>query len=207
MPAGWPALLEDGRVGLRPFRVRDATAWSDIRIRNEKWLAPWEGRPESQAPATWAERHSGAVFAAMVRSMRKESRAGRSLPFAITYEGRLAGQLTVNGVVRGAFDSAYAGYWVDGALAGRGILPTALAMAVDHCFGPVGLHRVEANIRPENTASRRAVEKLGFRDEGLHERYLFIDEDWRDHICYAVTREEVPEGMLRRWHAVRPGPP
>ena len=207
MPSpGWPALLEDGRVGLRPWRMRDATAWSDVRIRNEEWLAPWEGRPESQPPATWAERHSGAVFAAMLRIMRKEAKAGRSLPFAITYDGRVAGQLTVNGIVRGAFDSAYVGYWVDGALAGRGVLPTALAMAVDHCFGAAGLHRVEANIRPENVASRRAVEKLGFRDEGLHERYLFIDGGWRDHICYAVTREEVPDGLLRRWHAVRAAP-
>jgi ribosomal-protein-alanine N-acetyltransferase len=207
MAPGWPASIEDGRVGLRPFKVRDATAWSDLRIRNEAWLAPWEGRPESQLPSTWAERHSGAVFAAMLRSMRKEARAGRTLPFAITYDGRLAGQVTAGSVVRGAFDSAYVGYWVDGALAGRGVLPTALAMLVDHCFGPVGLHRIEANIRPENAASRRAVEKLGFRDEGLHERYLFIDGAWRDHVCYAITREEVPAGLLRRWHEVRPGPP
>jgi ribosomal-protein-alanine N-acetyltransferase len=203
---GWPASLEDGRVGLRPFRVRDATAWSELRIRNEKWLAPWEGRPELQQPATWAERHSTAVFAAMLRAMRKDARAGRSLPLAVTYDGRLAGQVTTNGIVRGAFDSAFVGYWVDGALAGRGVLPTALAMVVDHCFGPVGLHRVEANIRPENVASRRVVDKLGFRSEGLHQRYLFIDGAWRDHLCFAVTREDVPDGLLRRWHDVRPAP-
>ena len=203
MAAGWPTSLQDGPVGLRPFRVRDATAWSDLRIRNEQWLAPWEGRPESQLPATWAERHSGPVFAGMLRSMRKEARAGRSLPFAITYDGRLAGQLTASGIVRGAFDSAYVGYWVDGALAGRGVLPTALAMLVDHCFTSAGLHRIEANIRPENAASRRVVEKLGFRDEGLHERYLFIDCAWRDHLCFAITREEVEGGLLRRWHADR----
>ena len=207
MAAGWPVLLEDGRVGLRPFKVRDATSWSELRIRNETWLAPWEGRPESQAPSTWAERHSGAVFAAMLRSMRKEARAGRSLPLAITYDGQLAGQVTCNRIVRGAFDNTYVGYWVDGALAGRGILPTALAMVVDHLFGPVGLHRVEANIRPENVASRRAVEKLGFREEGLHRRYLFIDGAWRDHISYALCREDVPEGLLRRWHEVRAGWP
>jgi ribosomal-protein-alanine N-acetyltransferase len=196
-------MLEDGRVGLRPFRVRDAATWCDLRIRNEAWLAPWEGRPESQPHASWAERHSGAVFAGMLRTMRKDARAGRSLPLAITYDGRLAGQVTVNGIVRGAFDSANVGYWVDGAVAGRGILPNALAMVVDHCFGPVGLHRVEANIRPENVSSRRAVEKLGFRDEGLRERFLFIDGAWRDHLCFAVTREDVPEGMLRRWRAAR----
>lgn len=207
MARGWPASLQDGRVGLRPLRMRDTAAWTDLRIRNEEWLSPWEGRPESQGPATWAERHSAAVFAAMLRNVRKDARAGRVLPFAVTYEGRLAGQITASNVVRGAFDSTSVGYWVDGALAGRGVLPTALAMLVDHCFDAVGLHRVEANIRPENVASRRVVDKLGFREEGLHPRYLYIDGGWRDHLSFAVTREDVPDGMLRRWHDVRPDPP
>jgi ribosomal-protein-alanine N-acetyltransferase len=207
MARGWPVSLQDGRVGIRPLRVRDATAWSEVRIRNEEWLAPWEGRPESQPEATWADRHGPVVFAAMLRHLRKETRAGRSLPLALTYDGRFAGQVTASNVVRGAFDSASVGYWVDGAIAGRGALPTALAMLVDHCFDAVGLHRIEANVRPENTASRRVVEKLGFREEALHLRYLYIDGAWRDHLSFAVTREDVPEGMLRRWHAVRPGPP
>lgn len=207
MPRGWPVSLQDGRVGLRPLKVRDATAWTEVRIRNEPWLSPWEGRPESQPSATWTERHSGAVFAAMLRSARKEARAGRSLPLAVTYDGRLAGQVTASNVIRGAFDNASVGYWVDSAVAGRGVLPTALAMLVDHCFDTVGLHRIEANVRPENVASRRVVDKLGFREEALHLHYLFIDGGWRDHLSFAVTREDVPEGMLRRWHSVRPGPP
>jgi ribosomal-protein-alanine N-acetyltransferase len=72
-------------------------------------------------------------------------------------------------------------------------------MAVDHCFRAVGLHRLEASIRPENTASRRVVEKLGFREEGVRVRQLHINGAWRDHICYAITAEEVPTGMLPRW--------
>jgi ribosomal-protein-alanine N-acetyltransferase len=207
MARGWPVSLADGRVGLRPLRMRDAAVWSELRIRNEQWLSPWEGRPESQPYATWAERHSPVVFTAMLRNIRKESRAGRTLPLAITYDGRLAGQVTASNVIRGAFDSTSVGYWVDSSVAGRGVLPTALALLVDHCFTAVGLHRVEANIRPENTASRRVVEKLGFREEALHLRYLYIDGAWRDHLSFAVTREDVPDGMLRRWHAVRPGPP
>lgn len=206
MGRGWPVSLEDGRVGLRPLRVRDATAWTDVRVRNEEWLSPWEGRPATQPFAPWAERHNGAVFAAMLRNARKEARAGRSLPLAVTYDGRLAGQITASTIVRGAFDSCAVGYWVDSAIAGRGVLTTALAMLVDHCFDTVGLHRVEASIRPENAASRRVVEKLGFREEGLHLRYLYIDGAWRDHVSYAVTREDVPGGMLRRWHETRPGP-
>jgi ribosomal-protein-alanine N-acetyltransferase len=207
VPAGWPVTLEDGRVGLRPLRMRDAMAWTEVRVRNERWLSPWEGRPESQPPASWADRHTGVVYAAMLRNARREARAGRSLPLAITYDGRFAGQVTASNVVRGAFDSASVGYWVDSAVAGRGVLPTALALLVDHCFQVVGLHRIEANIRPENTASRRVVEKLGFREEALHLRYLFIDGAWRDHLSFAVTREDVPDGMVRRWHSVRAGPP
>ena len=193
-------------MGLRPFRLRDSGAWSEVRIRNEGWLSPWEGRPAGQPETGWAERHSAAVYTAMLRNNRREARAGRALPCAVTYDGRLVGQVTAGTVVRGAFDSAAVGYWVDGAVAGRGVLPTALALLVDHCFDVVGLHRVEANIRPENLASRRVVEKLGFREEGLHRRYLFIDGDWRDHLSFAVTREDVPEGMLQRWHAVRTAP-
>jgi len=104
----------------------------------------------------------------------------------------------------GAFRSVPVGYWVASEVAGRGVMPTALALLVDHCFQTLGLHRVEANIRPENAASRRVVEKLGFREEGLHRRYLFIDGAWCDHLMYAVTAEDVPEGMVARWHARRP---
>jgi ribosomal-protein-alanine N-acetyltransferase len=195
---GWPAALVCGDVGVRPFRLRDAQPWSESRIRNEEWLAPWEGRQPTLPPTTWAERHSPASFAAMLRSMRRESRAGRSLPFAVMLNGSLVGQVTVSNVVRGAFQSASVGYWVDRAVAGRGVMPTALALVVDHCLTTVGLHRIEANIRPENGPSLRVVRKLGFREEGLHPRYLFIDGAWRDHLSFAVTTEDVPEGLLNR---------
>lgn len=186
---GWPVSLSDGDVGVRPLRLRDTVAWVEVRQANEAWLAPWEGTPARLGPptASWAERHTAGVFALMLRQLRAEARAGRCLPFAVTWQGHFVGQVTVSGIVRGAFDSAAVGYWVDGRHAGRGIMPTALGLVVDHCFGPVGLHRVEANVRPENTASRRVVEKLGFREEALHARYLHIDGAWRDHVGYALT--------------------
>jgi ribosomal-protein-alanine N-acetyltransferase len=189
---GWPASLAHEEVGVRPLRGRDAAAWVEVRQANEHWLAPWEGSPASAGPptATWAERHTAAVFVAMLRQQRAEARAGRSLPFAVTHEGRLVGQVTVSGVVRGAFDSCHVGYWVDGRVAGRGVMPTALALVVDHCFRAVGLHRVEANARPDNTPSRRVLAKLGFREEAHHLRYLFIDGAWRDHVGYALTDDD-----------------
>jgi ribosomal-protein-alanine N-acetyltransferase len=183
--------------------MRDAAAWSEVRIRNEAWLAPWEGRPESQPAASWPERHSAAVFAIMLRNARREARAGRSLPLAVVYDGRLAGQVTASNVIRGAFDSASVGYWVDGAVAGRGVMPTALALLVDHCFDAVGLHRIEANIRPENEASRRVVEKLGFREEGIRELYLFIDGAYRDHLSYALTIEDLGDSLMVQRLSVR----
>src|SRR5207253_11225801 len=106
---------------------------------------------------------------------------------------------TIGAVVWGSARSAQVGYWVDRLVAGRGVIPTAVALAVDHCFFTVGLHRLEANIRPENTASRRVVEKLGFREEGLRRRQLHIDGAWHDHLCYALTAEEARSGVLTRW--------
>ena len=192
---GWPAELHHDRVGVRPMRWRDAPDWIELRRRNEDWLRPWEATPPTQLVAAPA---SLAVYLAMHRGLQRKARGGAALPFAITYEEQLAGQVTVGNVVRGSLNSGYAGYWVDRRVAGRGVMPVALALVVDHCFSQVGLHRIEANIRPENAASRRVVEKLGFREEGLRRRYLHIDGAYRDHLCFALTVEDVPGGVLRR---------
>lgn len=198
---GWPATPRYGDVGLRPLRMRDALGWSEARTRNETWLSRWEGAPPGPSPGPWPDRHTPAAFAAMLRVLRREARAGRALPFAVVLSGRMVGQLTVSTVVRGAYQSASIGYWIDEQAAGRGVMPTAVALAVDHCFGPVGLHRVEVSIRPENASSLRVVDKLGFRQEGRHDRMLYIDGQWRDHLCFALTAEDVPGGLLRRYTA------
>lgn len=192
-------------MGVRPLRLRDGAIWVEVRARNEDWLVRWEATPPGfdNPRMSWNDRHSVSIYTAMLRGLRRQAREGSALPFAVTYEGRFCGQLTVGNVVRGAFNSAYVGYWLDETVAGRGVMPTALALVVDHCFTAARLHRIEANIRPENVASQRVVEKLGFRAEGLHQRYLAIDGAYRDHIGYAVTTEDVPEGMLRRWHRLR----
>jgi ribosomal-protein-alanine N-acetyltransferase len=199
---GWPVTLTEPSllpsvVALRPIRVKDATAWRDARVRNANWLRPWE--PTN--PETPLYRTTLGPYVAMARTMRREARQGQTLPWVVTYDGRFAGQLTIGGIVWGSSRSAQVGYWVDEVFAGQGIIPTVLAMAMDHCFFAVGLHRVEATIRPENQASRRVVEKLGFREEGLRRRALHIDGAWRDHICYALTVEDVQGGLLARWRS------
>ncbi|HYN92745.1 MAG TPA: GNAT family protein [Pilimelia sp.] len=203
---GWPAVLSDGQVLLRPYERRDAAAWSEVRCANRAWLAPWESTP----PGPWAEMNSPTAYRYVYREQRRAGRSGEGMPFAVCLldgHGRyqFVGHLNLSNIVRRAFCSGFAGYWVDYRVAGRGVIPTALALAVDHAFGPGGLHRVEVNIRPENTPSRRVVEKLGFREEAYHQRYLHIDGDWRDHIGYALTSEDVAAegGLLARWRRVR----
>lgn len=84
----------------------------------------------------------------------------------------------------------------------------ALALGLDHCFGPVMLHRVEATVRPENAASRAVLAKVGFREEGLLRRYLEVDRAWRDHLLMAITVEEVygsvASTLVRAGHASWP---
>ena len=200
---GWPVELSAGAVRLRPPRLRDGPAWSEVRLRNEQWLARWE----PSAALAWGDRHRLGAWAPLCTALRKAGRAGTMLPFVITYGGTFAGQVNVSNVVHGVLRSASVGYWIDADLAGRAIVPTAVALVIDHCFGVVGLHRIEIDIRPENAASLRVVEKLGLRREGYYERYLDIDNGWRDHLAFAVTAEEVRgQSMLSRLTS-QPAPP
>ena len=189
---GWPARVVSGEMTLRPLSRSDRSVWQEIRKRNVEWLQPWDATvpPGGGARAT--------SYGALVRRLNRMARQGTALPFAIEVQGRFVGQLTVNNIVRGSAQFASMGYWIDQAYAGRGIVPRAVAMAIDHCFGNAGLHRVEICIRPENTNSLRIVEKLGLHEVGLAPRFLHIDGAWRDHRIYAITVEECPGGMLAR---------
>lgn len=200
---GWPSpvgplRVPAGTVRLRPSRLRDGAHWSRIRLAERDKLEQWE----PSAEADWAVRHSVSAWPAMHSGLRAEARRGRMLPYVIELDGRFRGQLTIGNVTHGSLRSAWIGYWVSGDVTGGGVATGALAMGLDHCFGPVGLHRVEATVRPENAASRRVLAKVGFREEGLLKRYLNVDGDWRDHLLVAMTVEEtdgsVVAGLVRR---------
>jgi ribosomal-protein-alanine N-acetyltransferase len=186
----WPVVLTSRAIRLRPLAYSDAQAWRTARQRSADWLSPWdatvppggEGRPTS--------------FRALVRTLRRAARKGAAYPFAIEVDGVFAGQLTVSNVVRGSAQFASIGYWIDQRFAGRGVMPRAVALAIDFCFTTAELHRIEIAIRPENTNSLRVVEKLGIREVGYAPRYLHIDGAWRDHRIYAITVEEVDAGGL-----------
>ncbi|WP_137723504.1 GNAT family N-acetyltransferase [Prescottella subtropica] len=196
---GWPARIgplrvSAGRVTLRPIRLRDAVVWSRLRIENREQLEPWE--PTGQAP--WDDRHHATAWPGLCSNLRGEARKGRMLPLVIEVDGVFAGQITVGNIVRGALSSAWIGYWVDKAVTGQGVATGALALGLDHCFGRMGLHRVEATVRPENHASRAVLGHAGFREEGLLRRYLDVDGQWRDHLLVAMTVEEVPGSVSDR---------
>ena len=132
----------------------------------------------------------------------RESQLGTGYGFGIFVGGSFAGEINVNSIHRGAHQSAYVGYWIDRNLAGQGYMPEAVVAVLQFCFEQLLLHRVQISIIPRNTSSRRVVEKLAIRDEGIAVRYLEINGVWEDHVRYAITSEEWAERrdeLLTEW--------
>ena len=205
----WPVTLRDdslheppgGSLVLRPLTRADHEEWMDLREHNATWLDRWEATlpPERPGRVASPSRRSAPTFGEYVRLLDGAARDGTTLPFVVELDGELVGQLTVSSITYGSMRSASIGYWVSEHVAGRGVAPTAVALAADYCFAELGLHRIEVNIRPENAPSLRVVAKLGLRDEGVRVAYLHIQGRWCDHRTFAVTAEEVPGGLLARW--------
>ena len=176
---------------MRLLRQRDAKILERLILGNREWLRPWEAT-NPYGPNSFDIR-------AMVKGLIKQAEAEAGLPFLIELNGEVVGQLNVANILYGSLSNAVIGYWVVPEAAGLGVTPTAVALVSDYLLNVIGLHRVEIDIRPENVASLRVVEKLGFRYEGLKERYIHINGAWRDHYVFALTQEEVPGGVLNRW--------
>ncbi|MFD3706979.1 GNAT family N-acetyltransferase [Nocardia sp. NPDC058658] len=206
---GWPARLGPvtvaaGKVTLRPVRFRDAAAWSRIRLRDRDHLERWE--PTGRG--SWEARNHASNWPSLWTSLKAEARRGAMIPLVIEVDGQFSGQLTIGNIVRGALRSGWIGYWVAKDLGGQGVATAALALGLDHCFGPVGLHRVEATVRPENLASQAVLRNVGFREEGMLRRYLDVDGAWRDHLLVGLTVEEVMgtvvDRLVREGRAAQP---
>ena len=189
-----PLALAADRIGIRLIRRRDAARLQTLLSSNREWLGPWEAtHPSGRGPAP------GSVsLKPTIKQLLAQHRRGRGVPFVVTYDGEVVGQLSVADISRGALWSGQIGYWIAAEYAGRGIMPTAVALAIDYLFGSLNLHRVEICIRPENAPSLRIVEKLGLRYEGRRLRYINIDGKWCDHDCFVITREELSDSMLAR---------
>lgn len=198
MTGGRPE-LHGRRITLRPLEAGDFAQWSEVRRRSAGWLMKWEPSRPAGAPDITTNR---SAFAARCRARDRERQLGTGYGFGIFSGDRFCGEINVNGVQRGPFQSAYVGYWIDEDCAGFGYTPESVVVLARHCFEELSLHRLQIAIIPRNAASRRVVEKLGFRDEGLAVRYLEINGVWEDHIRYAITAEEWDERrdeLLRAW--------
>jgi ribosomal-protein-alanine N-acetyltransferase len=184
---GGAPLLQGRRVTLRPLTPADFPAWREVRTRSRDWLLRWEPqRPPGVPDAT----ESRSAFVSRCRARDRERHLGTGHGFGIFADDRLRGEINVSGVQRGPFQSAYVGYWIDEAAAGRGFVPEAMVVVARHAFEDLDLHRLQVAIIPRNRASRRVAEKLGLRDEGTALRYLEIAGVWEDHVRYAITAEE-----------------
>jgi [ribosomal protein S5]-alanine N-acetyltransferase len=180
-------VLKGRRVTLRPLTVADFPQWQEVRSRNREWLTKWEPRRPPGAPDVVESR---AAFAARCRARDRERQLGAGYGFGIFTGTRFCGEINMNGVQRGPFQNAYVGYWIDQACAGQGLTPEAVVVVCRHAFEDLGLHRVQIAIIPRNSASRRVVEKVKIRDEGVAVGYLEINGVFEDHIRYAITAEE-----------------
>ncbi len=176
-------VIRDHELTLRPLRYRDRDIWNQVRRVNHEWLNPWEAtRPGIE--------NQGALptYFEMIHYQNQESKAGRSFSFGLWLsdgdQNRFIGQITLGGIVMGAYRGGYIGYWVDQRYANRGYTTRAVVALTNYAFTELKLHRIEINLRPENEASRKVAEKAGYKYEGLRSGYLHINGDWRDHSTF-----------------------
>ena len=183
-PATW---LAGKRVTLRPLREDDFEQWREVRVANEAWLTKWEPLRPPSAPDPVRDR---SAFLVRCDARRRDRQSGIGFSFGVFVGEQFSGEMNLSSIHRGAHQNAYIGYWIDERKAGNGYTPEALVVAMKFGFEDLRLHRVQVAIIPRNGASRRVVEKLALREEGVAERYLEINGTWEDHIRYAITTEE-----------------
>jgi ribosomal-protein-alanine N-acetyltransferase len=201
--------LTGRRVTLRSLAAGDFPAWQEVRRRNVDWLTPWEPARNPNLPDVV---ESAEAFAMRCSARDRERQLGTGFGFGIFVPdppagrraNRFCGEINLSSVQRGPFQSAYVGYWIDRDRAGHGYMPEAVVLTARFAFEQVHLHRIQISIIPRNLRSRRVVEKLKLRDEGIAQRYLEINGMWEDHIRYALTVEEWHDRrdeLTREWLA------
>ncbi|HSL75271.1 MAG TPA: GNAT family protein [Ilumatobacteraceae bacterium] len=182
-----PVRLYGRRVVLRPLAANDFRSWSEVRQRNAEWLTVWEPSRPAHQPDPVTDR---SAFAARCQQRDRDRTAGTAFQFGLFVDHQVAGEVNLNNVIRGAMQSGTIGYWIDQRHAGNSYVAEAVVVVLQFAFEQLLLHRIEICIVPRNTRSRRVVEKLAIRDEGIAQRYLEINGTWEDHIRYGITTEE-----------------
>jgi ribosomal-protein-alanine N-acetyltransferase len=167
----------EARVGLRVLAREDRHEFLGLARQSHRLHRPWTYPPERADQFDELYSRSRRDDFLCLLSYRLESE-------------EIAGVFTISQIVRGAFQSAYLGYYAHEAHAGQGLMREAIEQVLDHAFGALGLHRIEANIQPGNAPSIALARGAGFRLEGFSPRYLLIGGQWRDHERYAITADE-----------------
>ena len=179
-------------VMLRPPRVGDYAAWSDLREASREYLQPWE-------PAWPEDDLSRAAYRRRLSVYAREMELGNAFPFFIMDPaGRtLYGGITLSNIRRGVAETGTLGYWVGQPYAGEGHATAAVRAVAGHAFGALKLHRLEASCLPTNIGSRRVLEKSGFRREGEARAYLKINGEWADHLLFGLLSDELDRSIPR----------
>ncbi len=171
---------------LRALEPEEAADLLDLRLRNRRHFAATEPSRDDDWFTLERQRRE-------LEAEAKARAAGRGLSFGVFADGRLTGRLALTNIIRGSFLNAYLGYAIDEDNSGRGIGTAAVRQAVE-IARIAGLHRVQAAVSPDNTASQRVLEKVGFRREGLALRYLRLAGRWTDQELWAITAEDELRG-------------
>ncbi|GAA4715197.1 GNAT family N-acetyltransferase [Brevibacillus fulvus] len=178
-------LLQEQDIFIRPYELTDVAALLALRLRNRTFLEPFE--PVRSDLFFTAEEQQK-----QVESARADFARGSAFAFAIflTDNQQMIGRVALSNVVRGAWQNATIGYFLDQQHNGKGYMTQAVKLALRYAFREANLHRVQAAIMPRNLPSIKVVQKAGFRYEGTSLRYLLINGVWEDHHIYALTSEE-----------------
>jgi len=161
-------------VAIRPVREEDGAVFTAAARASRKLHRPWVSAPcDAEAFARYLARFDGQAHHGFV---------------IVDADGHLAGAINLTNIVMGAFRSGYLGYFAFAGCEGRGLMTQGLNGVVRHAFKDLGLHRVEANIQPGNTASIALARRCGFQLEGYSPNYLKIAGRWRDHERWARVK-------------------
>jgi ribosomal-protein-alanine N-acetyltransferase len=163
-------------LSLRAPAEGDRAAFLTAARASRKLHHPWTTAPDTDE--------------AFDRYLERAGDPRTSCLLVVRDDGGFVGVYNLSEIVRGAFQNAYLGYYAFVTHAGTGAMREAMSLVFRHAFDELELHRLQANVQPENERSRRLLETTGWREEGYAPRYLRIDGDWRDHVLYAITAEE-----------------
>jgi [ribosomal protein S5]-alanine N-acetyltransferase len=167
----------------RLITPEDAPALAQLLRLNRDFLAPWEPLRDDNFFTEDRQRM-------MIQDALREHQEGRSLPLVIVDgTGGIVGRITLNNIVRGAFQSCSVGYWVSEAAGGRGVATAALKQVISVAFGELGLHRLQAETLQHNVASQTVLERNGFVRIGMAPTYLKIAGRWQDFILYQLIND------------------